>query len=65
MRQILANGPLALAACIDVTGRGLDMTLEDGLALEAGQFGILAGTSDMTEGTRAFLEKRPPQFTGA
>jgi enoyl-CoA hydratase len=65
MRQMLANGPLALAACIDVTGRGLDMTLDDGLALEAGQFGILAGTSDMTEGTRAFLEKRPPQFKGA
>jgi enoyl-CoA hydratase len=65
MGLMLANGPLALAACIDIAGRGLDMTLEDGLALEAGQFGALAGTSDMAEGTRAFLEKRPPQFTGA
>ncbi|MFI5249596.1 MAG: enoyl-CoA hydratase/isomerase family protein [Gemmatimonadales bacterium] len=62
--QMLANGPLAVAACIDVAGRGLDMTLDDGLALEAEHFGHLAGTSDMTEGTRAFLEKRPPQFTG-
>jgi enoyl-CoA hydratase len=65
MGLMLVNGPLALAACIDVTGRGLDMTLDDGLALEAGAFGVLAGTSDMAEGTRAFLEKRPPQFTGA
>jgi enoyl-CoA hydratase len=65
MLLMLANGPLALAACIDVADRGLDMTLEEGLALEAERFGALAGTSDMGEGTRAFLEKRPPQFTGA
>jgi enoyl-CoA hydratase len=65
MLQMLANAPLALAACIDVADRGLDMTLEQGLELEAERFGALAGSSDMGEGTRAFLEKRPPHFTGA
>jgi enoyl-CoA hydratase len=65
MLQMLANGPLAVATCIDVMDRGLDMTLEEGLALEAERFGALAGSTDMVEGTRAFLEKRPPQFTGA
>ena len=63
--QIMANGPLAVAACIDAVDKGLDMPLVDGLALEAGQFGLLAATSDMAEGTRAFLEKRAAQFRGA
>jgi enoyl-CoA hydratase len=64
LRQILANGPLAVAACIQAVTLGLDMSLEGGMALEAGHFGLLAGTSDMREGTKAFLEKRPAGFTG-
>ena len=62
LRQILANGPLAIAACIDAVDRGLDMPLEGGLALEATHFGLLAATSDMKEGTKAFLEKRAAEF---
>jgi enoyl-CoA hydratase len=62
--QVMANGPLAVAACIDAVDKGLDMPLVDGLALEAAHFGILAATSDMGEGTRAFLEKRAAQFRG-
>lgn len=64
MLQILANGPLAVAVCIEAVDRGLQMGLDDGLALEAIQFGLLAATKDMQEGTRAFLEKRPPSFAG-
>jgi enoyl-CoA hydratase len=64
LRQILAHGPLAVAACIEVVTLGLDMSLEGGLALEASHFGMLAATSDMREGTKAFLEKRPAEFTG-
>jgi len=63
--QVIANGPLAVAMCIDAVDRGLDMPLPDGLALEAGYFGLLAATADMGEGTRAFLEKRTAQFRGA
>jgi enoyl-CoA hydratase len=62
--QVVANGPLAVAACIDAVDRGLDIPLDDGLALEAGNFAVLAATSDMGEGTRAFLEKRAAQFRG-
>ena len=65
MQQMLANAPLALAACIDVVNRGLDMPLEEALALEATQFGVLIATEDTAEGTRAFLEKRTPRFRGA
>jgi enoyl-CoA hydratase len=62
LRQIIANGPLAIAACIEAVELGLDMSLEGGLALEATHFGMLAATSDMKEGTRAFLEKRAAEF---
>lgn len=64
MAQILANGPLAVALCIEAVDRGLEMSLEDGLVLEANHFGLLAATADMREGMRAFLEKRPATFTG-
>jgi enoyl-CoA hydratase len=64
LRQILSNGPLAIASCIEAVNLGLDLPLEGGLALEASHFGLLAATDDMREGTKAFLEKRPPQFSG-
>jgi enoyl-CoA hydratase len=64
MKAILANGPLAIALCIEAIDRGLEMPLEEGLILEADYFGRLAATADMHEGTRAFLEKRTPQFKG-
>ena len=65
IQQMLMNAPLGIAACIDVLDRGLEMPLDDALVLEATQFGVLAATSDTAEGTRAFLEKRPPRFSGA
>jgi enoyl-CoA hydratase len=65
LRAILANGPLAVAQCIEVVNAGYDLPLAGALALEAMAFGILATTDDKREGTRAFLEKRAPKFTGA
>ncbi|MCU0618652.1 MAG: enoyl-CoA hydratase-related protein [Gemmatimonadaceae bacterium] len=64
LRQMLANGPLAVAACIDAVVRGQGMTLPDALAYEAVQFGALAATDDVKEGMQAFLGKRAPTFGG-
>ena len=64
MKTILANGPLAVALCIEAIDRGLQMPLDEGLILEANHFGLLAATEDMREGTRAFMEKRAPSFKG-
>ena len=65
LATMLEQGPLALAHCIEAVNRGMDMPLEDGIALEAGYFGLLSATSDKAEGMNAFLEKRPAKFTGA
>lgn len=64
MKQILANGPLAVSLCIEAIDRGLEMSLEEGLILEANHFAMLASTEDMAEGMKAFLEKRAPVFGG-
>jgi enoyl-CoA hydratase len=64
MRAIIAKAPIALALAIDAVDRGLEMTLEEGLRLEADAFGLVASTRDMKEGLAAFLEKRPARFEG-
>ena len=64
MRGILAMGPLAIRLAMEAVDQGLEMTLDEGLLLEANHFGLLAATSDMKEGTTAFLEKRAAKFQG-
>lgn len=63
-RTILENGPLAIQVCIEAVDSALEVTLDEGLQLEATYFGLLASTSDMREGMAAFLEKRKANFTG-
>ncbi len=63
-KKIIANAPLAVKFTMEAIERGVEMPQEEGQFLEATLFGISAATEDMREGTRAFLEKRPPQFHG-
>jgi len=64
LKKILSVGPVAVRYTLDAVHRGLDVPLADGLRIEADLFGQIATTSDMKEGTTAFLEKRPAKFTG-
>ncbi|MDT5059593.1 MAG: enoyl-CoA hydratase [Acidobacteriota bacterium] len=63
-REIASLAPLAIRACLEAVTRGLSLPLEEGLELEAELFSSLFATEDMREGTRAFLEKRAPEFKG-
>ncbi|HVG36053.1 MAG TPA: enoyl-CoA hydratase-related protein [Pyrinomonadaceae bacterium] len=63
-REIMGLAPLAIRACLEAVTRGLELPLEEGLALEAELFSSLFSTEDMREGTSAFLEKRAPVFRG-
>jgi enoyl-CoA hydratase len=63
-RKIMANGPLAVRFSMEAVNHGMEMTQEEGQFLEATLFGLCCTTADMKEGTRAFLEKRPPTFVG-
>jgi enoyl-CoA hydratase len=61
---VAANPPLAVRAARDVLRQSRDLTEREALALEAQYLVDLAKTEDAIEGPRAFLEKRPPVFTG-
>lgn len=62
--KIVANAPLAIQYVIEAVNKGMDMTLQEGLFLEASLFGLCCATEDKNEGTKAFLEKRAAQFKG-
>jgi enoyl-CoA hydratase len=63
-RTILTMGPRAVALTIATVDQALDLDLDAALAAEAAAFGEACGTADKREGTQAFLDKRPPAFTG-
>jgi enoyl-CoA hydratase/carnithine racemase len=63
-RELAGGATGAIAIAKRVIARGLDVALDDALAIEAEGFTEVFGTVDAAEGVRAFLDKRRPEFTG-
>jgi enoyl-CoA hydratase len=63
-QKITALAPLAIKFALEAVNHGLETSEAEGQFLEATLFGLCCTTADMKEGTRAFLEKRSPKFTG-
>lgn len=63
-RMIAGKGPVAVKLSKHLVIRGQDLDLANANALEADVFGLLCATEDKQEGMAAFLEKRPPKFSG-
>lgn len=60
--SIAQKSPGAVAACLGSVTRGINVPIDEGLAIEAGYFARLVGTPAIEECISAFLGKRPARF---
>ncbi|MGH7335373.1 MAG: enoyl-CoA hydratase/isomerase family protein [Candidatus Rokuibacteriota bacterium] len=63
-RTLATKAPVALRYAKEAVVKGLELPLADGLRLEGDLSTLLRTTEDRVEGARAFLDKRPPRWTG-
>ena len=61
---LAGKAPVAVRYILEAVHKGLEMPFPQAQIFEATLFGLVASTDDMREGTKAFLEKRKPEFKG-
>jgi enoyl-CoA hydratase len=64
LREILAQSPIAVKLTWEAIHHGLNLSLEESALFGAESFGLVAATEDFRTGTKAFLDKTTPSFTG-
>jgi enoyl-CoA hydratase len=64
LATVAKKAPVAVKLTLEAVTHGMEMTLEEGVQLEANLFGMCFSTEDMKEGTKAFIEKRQADFQG-
>jgi enoyl-CoA hydratase/carnithine racemase len=62
--EIAERGPLAVRAVKTLVDKALDRPLAEGHAAEVETSVRIFATDDLLEGTRSFVEKRPPEYRG-
>lgn len=65
LRRILVHSPLATASILTAVTRGINLTIAEGLAIEAEQFARVAPTADLREGLEAWIGRRTADYTGS
>jgi enoyl-CoA hydratase/carnithine racemase len=63
-REMAAKGPIALRYVKEAITKGMDMTLEQGIRLEADLYLLIHTTKDRSEGIKAFQGKKKVEFKG-
>lgn len=63
--RITGGSPVGARYAKEAVGKGMDLSLDQGLRLEADLNVILQSTSDRAEGIKSFIEKRDPEFKGS
>ena len=62
--KLVGLGPIALELAKNSIDTGFNMPMDEALKVESERFGEACATEDKNEGTKAFLEKRKPEFKG-
>ncbi len=63
-RRISANAPLSVRRAVDLVRRTYELDLEQAMALEVEATADCLASDDLREGTRAFHERREPNYLG-
>ena len=60
--KIAENAPIAVKLCKDAINRGIQVNIDEAIAIEAKDFGKCFSTEDQKEGMNAFIERRAKNF---
>ncbi|XP_062419380.1 enoyl-CoA hydratase domain-containing protein 2, mitochondrial isoform X3 [Pungitius pungitius] len=63
-REILPQAPIAVRLSKEAMNRGIEVDMSSAMAIERMCYSRVIPTRDRQEGMAAFLEKRPPRYTG-